>query len=108
MQQRLEAAEEVFLPVIVLGELYFGAEKSGRRAENVARVEEFAGARSVLGCDAQVAREYGAIKYRLQQKRRPLPENDIWVAALARRYGLVLATRDQHFREVETLTIEAW
>jgi tRNA(fMet)-specific endonuclease VapC len=58
----LDLALEVFVPAIVLGELFFGAAKSARRVENVAKVERFAAASSVLACDVQVAREYGRLK----------------------------------------------
>jgi len=108
VQRGLAAADEVFIPAIVLGELYYGAGKSSRSGENTARVDEFAGERSVLGCDAEVAREYGAIRNELRLKGRPLPENDIWIAAIARHHGLVLATRDNHFQEVQDLNWEAW
>jgi hypothetical protein len=39
----------------------------------------------------------------LKNKARPIPENDIWIAAAAKRYGMVLVTRDHHFREVDDL-----
>ncbi len=44
----LDSASEVFIPAIVLGELFFGATKSARHAENVARVERFAAGRSII------------------------------------------------------------
>ena len=42
------------------------------------------------------------------QKGRPIPENDIWIAALALQHTLVLVSRDAHFREVENLELEVW
>ncbi len=108
MQEHLMTAREVFIPAVVLGELYFGAAKSARPQENVARIDEFAAGRSVLACDTEVAREYGSMKNYLREKGRPLPENDIWIAAIARRHSLVLVTRDMHFRELEGLTLETW
>jgi len=48
------------------------------------------------------------MKQRLREKGRPLPENDIWIAAAAKRYGLVLVTRYRHFREVDDLTVVEW
>ena len=42
VQVRLEGAEQVFIPAAELGELYFGAGRSGRPSANVARVNEFA------------------------------------------------------------------
>lgn len=55
----LDQAPEVFIPAIVLGELFFGAAKSGRASENTAKVERFATDRSILSCELHVAREYG-------------------------------------------------
>src|SRR5713101_7853419 len=80
----LDRAPEVFIPAVVLGELFFGAAKSGRPSENTAKVERFAAGRSILSCDLHVAREYGRLRQRLREKGRPLPENDIWIAATAK------------------------
>ncbi|HEY4572503.1 MAG TPA: PIN domain-containing protein [Thermoanaerobaculia bacterium] len=42
------------------------------------------------------------------RKGRPIPENDIWIAASARQHGLTLATRDGHFDDVDGLITETW
>ena len=55
----LDRATEVFVPAVGLGELFFGAAKSGRPSENTAKVERFAAGRVVVSCDLEVAREYG-------------------------------------------------
>ena len=99
----LDLAAEVFIPAVALGELFFGAAKSGRPSENTARVERFASGRAIVSSDIDVAREYGKLKQYLKKKGRPLPENDIWIAAAAKCHGMVLVTRDRHFREVEDL-----
>ena len=104
----LDLAPEVFIPAIVVGELFFGAAKSGRPTENAATVERFAAGRSVLPCGLPVAREYGRLKQQLRAKGRPLPENDIWIAATASTHGLVLVTRDRHFREIDGLAWVEW
>ena len=106
--QKLQSAEKLFLSSIAVGELLYGAHKSTQARSNVARIEEFAAANSVLVCDLETARHYGRIKDRLHRKGRPLPENDIWIAALARQYGLTLVSRDAHFAEVENLPVKAW
>ena len=41
-------------------------------------------------------------------KGRPIPENDIWIAAIALQYDLTLITRDTHFGEVDNLKVESW
>src|SRR5690349_2836081 len=99
VKARLAAAAEVFVAATVLGELYFGAKKSGRPAANVAKVDQFAAANSVLPCDAATARHYSDVKDGLRLKGRPIPENDIWIAAVALQHGLTLVSRDAHFRD---------
>ena len=107
-QSALLAAERVFGPSVALGELYYGAQKSSRREENVARVDRFAVVNEVLPPDVESARQYGAIRNALRRKGKPVPDNDIWVAAIARQHDLKLVTRDEHLREIEGLTTEDW
>jgi tRNA(fMet)-specific endonuclease VapC len=104
----IEDADEIFISSIVLGELYYGARKSGRVIENVARVYDFAQANTILACDGETSRWYSVVKELLLQKSVQIPENDIWIAATALRYGLILVTRDQRFQEVTNLKVEAW
>ena len=104
----LQKTESVFVPAIVLGELYFGARKSLRVQENLDRVEEFAAGTSILDCDKRTAHEYGRIKHLLRQRGRPLPDNDIWIAAMAFRFGLIVATRDAHFQQIDELETVGW
>lgn len=106
--ERLSHAAEVFIPSIVIGELFYGARKSSRITENATRIDEFVRSNAVLSCDVETARRYGEIKDGLRQKGRPIPENDIWIAALALQHTLVLVSRDAHFREVENLELEVW
>ena len=101
----LEGAAEVFVPAIVIGELLFGAAKSSRPAENVAKVEQFASASAILACDLEVAREYGRVKKQLRDIGQPIPENDIWIAATAKHH---VATRDRHFLQVDGLATGNW
>jgi tRNA(fMet)-specific endonuclease VapC len=54
------------------------------------------------------ARSYGKIKNQLKVKGSPIPENDIWIAALADQYQLLLITRDKHFNNIEAISIETW
>jgi len=107
--ERLAAAEEVFVPAVALGELYYGARKSGRAETNLARIDEFAVAAAILGCDTLTAQQYGRIKNDLRAKGRPIPENDIWIGAVAIQHDLAVATRDHdHFSQVLGLSVEVW
>jgi tRNA(fMet)-specific endonuclease VapC len=100
--------ESVYVPSVVLGELYFGACKSSRVAENLARIEAFVADYPLLTCDKETAQHYGQTKAQLWAKGRPLPENDIWIAAIAQQHGLTLITRDEHFLQIDGLAQEAW
>jgi tRNA(fMet)-specific endonuclease VapC len=108
VQQRLAATDETFVSSIVLGELYYGAQKSSRVEENIARVNTFAAANAILVCDTATAQHYGAIKNHLRAKGYLIPENDIWIAATAKQHQLTLVTRDGHFQAVEGLLVEEW
>jgi tRNA(fMet)-specific endonuclease VapC len=95
-------------PSIVMGELYFGAYKSVRKADNLAQIEDFLTISRVLECDNTTAQQYGQIKQLLETKGRPIPENDIWIAAVARQHSLTLVSRDEHFSVVDGLAVEQW
>lgn len=105
---RLQAAPEVFLPSIVLGELYYGAANSGRPRPNQARVEEFAASCPLVAVDGLSALHYGTVRSQLKRKGKPIPENDIWIAACAVQHDLTLVTRDGHFKDVDGLPLESW
>lgn len=108
VEQRLAVANEIFVPSIVIGELYYGARKSSRLTENLGRINEFVAGSAVLPCDTVTAQHYGSIKSRLRAKGRPIPENDIWIAAVAIQHQLTLAARDTHFEEIDGLQVETW
>lgn len=104
----LEAADEVFLSSIVLGELFYGAENSTRPIENYAAIEKLAADASVLVCDTETARQYAYIRKVLKTKGRPIPSNDVWIAALSQQHQLTLMTRDKHFGKIDGLTLQKW
>lgn len=108
VKENLAKTDEVFIPSIVIGELNYGARKSARSKENLARIDDFAESNVVLGCDTGTAHFYGEIKNALRVKGHPIPENDIWIAAIALQHGLTLVTRDAHFSEIENLKTAAW
>lgn len=105
---RLVETEAVFLPSIALGELYFGAFKSAHPDDNAERIDRLAASTAILYCDGTTALHYGRIKTGLRAKGRPIPENDIWIAAIAQQHGLTVVSRDLHFREIENLPVEEW
>nr|WP_323257003.1 type II toxin-antitoxin system VapC family toxin [Spirulina sp. CCNP1310] len=108
IKENLAQANAIFIPSIVIGELSYGARKSGRVEANLAKIDLFVGDSTILVCDTETARQYGDVKNQLRLKGRPLPENDIWIAALALQHDLILVTRDTHFQAVEILQTVAW
>jgi tRNA(fMet)-specific endonuclease VapC len=108
VEQMVGDADVIFVSAITLGELYFGAEYSGRVADNVREVDTFAEKYAILNPDTQTAGQYGKTLGELRRKGRPIPQNDIWIAATAIQYKLTLLTRDQHFNVVDGLAVQAW
>jgi tRNA(fMet)-specific endonuclease VapC len=58
--------------------------------------------------DEGTAETYAVLKAELARIGRPIPDNDLWIAAIARQWDLPLATRDAHFAVVPGLTILTW
>ena len=106
--KHISRAREIFIPYTVVGELFFGAFKSTRPKENSKRIENFASVNTILVCDIGTSREYGRIKNLLLKKGRPIPENDVWIAALAIEHDLTLVTRDEHFMNIDVLKRTVW
>ena len=105
---QLATATEVLIPSIVIGELFYGAYNSKRIAENVQRINDFIEANTIISCDSETAKCYGQIKNTLKTKGRPIPENDIWIAAIAQQHQLTLVSRDGHLNEVDSIELEVW
>lgn len=105
--RRIESAHEVWLPFIVLGELYAGFELGTQKSENEQQLQDFLSRPSVdvLYSDQDTTREYGRIFHALRRQGTPIPTNDIWIAALAMQHDLLLTTSDQHFLYVPGLQI---
>jgi tRNA(fMet)-specific endonuclease VapC len=108
LRRLASAAYTVYLSAVTLGELYYGALSSARAQQNLAGVAEVEKRSAVLACDAETALEYARVRQFLRSKGKPVPENDIWIAATARQYALTLVSRDRHFTEIEALDLRLW
>lgn len=100
-------AVRIVIPSIVLGELHSGFRRGNRTAENERQLQVFLLKPSVSVADvtAETAHYYAEIDVFLASKGRPIPRNDIWIAALALEHGCTLITLDAHFRELPLLLI---
>lgn len=105
----LTAPEEpLFLPLVALGELYKGVEKSSRAAQNRQLVDDFLQIAALLYPDTATAETYAKAAVALEAKGQNIPENDLWIAAVAMECDMPLATRDAHFQRIEGLTVLQW
>jgi tRNA(fMet)-specific endonuclease VapC len=101
----LDNFEVFYLPYVVLAELYAGAYRSLRSERNLQQISSFLDAVDVLLPDEETPLVYGRVASELAQKGTPIPQNDIWIAAIALQTGLPLATEDNHFRTVSGLNL---
>lgn len=104
-----ENAGRMAISAITLSELYHGADKSAKVAQNLAVVEEFASLLEVLPYTAKASLHYGAIRTALEKAGRPIGVNDLHIAAHARSEGLTLITNNVgEFERVPGLLLANW
>jgi len=104
----LRRADQIAIPVIVLGEYKYGI----RQSQNQKRYERWlaeviAGCR-VLAVDEETTNQYAEVREELKRRGKPIPGNDLWIAALVRQHGLPLLSRDQHFDSVPGIKRLGW
>ena len=105
---KIDAVNEVYLSVISLGELYFGAFNSSKVEQYLSAIGTVARFYPSINADEETGKIYGRLKAELKKRGRPLPENDIWIASIAIQHKCMLISRDQHFAEIGELTWEIW
>jgi len=97
------------MSVVTFLELTYGACKSQRVVENLARLEQLERVVPAQPLDAQVARDYGRIRADLEQKGALIGAYDLLIAAHALSLGLTLVTNNvREFRRVPGLKVENW
>ena len=101
----MRRSETVAVSAVVLGELYSGFRAGDRWAENTAQLAQFLSKPSVrvLNVTEETALRYAEVDVYLRKKGRPIPRNDVWIAAVALEHGLQLLTLDDRFREIPLL-----
>jgi tRNA(fMet)-specific endonuclease VapC len=103
--EQVRSSEEVILSSIVVGELLFGFRNGSRYDENTRALAAFAEDPHVrlLEVTWETADWFGRISARLKKKGRPIPTNDIWIAAHTMEAGADLISSDPHFGHIEDL-----
>jgi tRNA(fMet)-specific endonuclease VapC len=104
-----QLANELCISTITLCELYFGAEKSSRRAQSLEGIARFIARLDVLPFDARAAGHYGQLRAELQSAGRPAGPLDMLIGAHARSEGLIVVTNNvREFSRMPGLRVENW
>jgi tRNA(fMet)-specific endonuclease VapC len=101
----LERCEEVWVPLVVLAEIkagFYGGTQQHRN-EILLRTLLSQTTVGVLLPSRETADHYARLFVQLKRAGTPVPDNDLWIAALALQHDLLLITRDQHFERIPQL-----
>ena len=104
----LARADQIAIPVIALGEYRYGIAQSRHRASYAEWLKGLLHDCLVLDANEPTTHYYAQITLELKQKGRPIPTNDIWIAALCRQHSLPLLSRDRHFDLVPGIRRIGW
>jgi len=102
------SAATLAVPVVVLGEYRLGIAQSRYREEYENWLSEWIATVTVLDVDQETADYYATIGLELKRAGKPIPSNDLWIAALCRQHALPLVSRDRHFDWVSGLQRVDW
>ena len=94
---------DIYISSIALGELYTGINRVSNRAKHLKRLNDFLKLTTILIVDGETAAIYGELIADLYKLGKPIPTNDVWIAAIAIQYNLTLLTSDRHFEEINHL-----
>ena len=96
------------IPGMILGEHRIGIEQSRGPMEYAPWLVEMIAASPMLSVDEQTTHHYADISVQRKRSGRPIPTNDMWIAALCRQHGSPVVSRGRHFDFVEDLKRVAW
>ncbi|MDD5675002.1 MAG: type II toxin-antitoxin system VapC family toxin [Chitinivibrionales bacterium] len=95
--------EAIVLPIVVIGELRYGAYRSSKQSENLEKIDALAKHCEIVDVGPSVATIYGSLRALLMSAGTPIPENDIWIAACCLSIYAPLITNDKHFKQIPRL-----
>ena len=108
LQTVLAVAHRHHLPAIALGEYRYGLKSSRQGPALEALIDELEAESLTVTLNSATARHYADIRTELKIAGHPIPENDIWIAALARQHRLPIVSRDAHFDAVSGVRRVGW
>jgi tRNA(fMet)-specific endonuclease VapC len=105
LADRLGECDEVWLPLVVLAEIKAGFYGGSQQHRNEKLLQSFLAQPTVgvLLPERETAEHYARLFVQLKRAGTPIPDNDLWIAALALQHDLKLITRDHHFERVPQL-----
>ena len=105
LAEMLATCDEVWLPLIVLGEFQAGVLGGTRGHHNLALLQSLLAKATVevLPPTRETADQYARLFVQLKRAGTPIPDNDLWIAALTLQHDLALITRDKHFTNIPQL-----
>lgn len=105
LAEMLAICEEVWIPLIVLGELRAGFHGGTQQRRNEVLLNRLLAKPTVrvLLPSLETAEQYARLFVQLKRAGTPVPDNDLWIAALVLEHNLQLITRDQHFERIPQL-----
>ena len=103
----VRGAEEALLSAVVLGELLYGFRHGSRYERNARAMRTFLDNPyvSFVPVGATTSDRYSRIAASLRAKGRPIPTNDVWIAAHAMETGADLVSADRHFEHVDGIVL---
>ena len=104
----LAGARQLALPVVVIGEYRYGIAQSRHRAKYRQWLDGLIADCTVLDITEQTTHHYAEVALELRQSGKPIPANDLWIAALCRQYALPLLSHDHHFDVVAGIQRLDW
>ncbi|VVB94984.1 tRNA(fMet)-specific endonuclease VapC [uncultured archaeon] len=104
----IDESDILFLPVIVLGELLYGAKNSAKQKENEYAINILIDNSVLVPIDKAIAIRYAKVRLKLKKAGRPIPENDMWVAATCLDLDVLLLSKDGHFENIPDLEVINW
>ncbi len=104
----LARADQMAIPVIVLGEYRYGIAQSRKRAIYEGWLTGLLRDCLVLDVNEPTTQHYAEIVLELKRLGKPIPTNDLWIAALCRQHSLPLLSRDRHFDLVAATKRVGW
>jgi predicted nucleic acid-binding protein len=107
VKEVLQSADSIAVNPIVLGELQAGFQHGKHVEKNRNTLKQFLASPRVyvVAMDEETAERYAVIVNALWRIGRPIPTNDLWIAASAMQYGLTILTTDSHFKHVAQVLI---